>query len=54
VEPSRSQGTGGSGLGLAIVRQLAQANAWTVTLENRPDGGLAAWLLVPVARQEAS
>jgi two-component system osmolarity sensor histidine kinase EnvZ len=54
VEPSRSQGTGGSGLGLAVVRQLAQANGWAVTLENRPDGGLAAWVLVQAARQEAS
>ena len=48
VEASRSPGTGGSGLGLAIVRQLAQANGWTVTLENRTGGGLAAWVTVPV------
>ena len=46
VEPSRNPGTGGAGLGLAIVRQLAQANGWTVTLENRPGGGLAAWVQV--------
>ena len=49
VEPSRSPGTGGSGLGLAIVQQLAQANGWTVTLENRAGGGLAAWLKLPAA-----
>ncbi len=47
VEASRSPGTGGSGLGLAIVRQLAQANGWSVELENRTDGGLAAWVTVP-------
>jgi two-component system osmolarity sensor histidine kinase EnvZ len=47
VESSRSRGTGGSGLGLAIVRQLAQSNGWTVSLENRPDGGLAAWVTLP-------
>jgi two-component system osmolarity sensor histidine kinase EnvZ len=47
VEPSRSPGTGGSGLGLAIVRQLAQANGWSVELENRDDGGLAAWVTLP-------
>lgn len=47
VEASRSPGTGGSGLGLAIVRQLAQANGWSVGLENRADGGLAAWVVVP-------
>jgi two-component system osmolarity sensor histidine kinase EnvZ len=34
-------------LGLAIVRQLAQANGWTVTLENRVGGGLAAWVTLP-------
>jgi len=49
VEGSRSVETGGSGLGLAIVRQLAQANDWQVKLENREGGGLAAWLLLPLA-----
>jgi two-component system, OmpR family, osmolarity sensor histidine kinase EnvZ len=47
VEASRSPGTGGAGLGLAIVRQLAQSNGWTVSLENRPGGGLAAWVTLP-------
>jgi len=49
VDASRSPGTGGSGLGLAIVRQLAQANGWSVDLENRADGGLAAWVTLPGA-----
>lgn len=44
LEPSRSPTTGGSGLGLAIVRQLADAHGWTVQLQPRPGGGLAAWL----------
>jgi two-component system osmolarity sensor histidine kinase EnvZ len=44
VDVSRNRATGGSGLGLAIVSQLAQANGWRVVLENRADGGLAAWL----------
>ncbi|MEW5770172.1 MAG: ATP-binding protein [Pseudomonadota bacterium] len=47
VEASRSAATGGTGLGLAIVRQLAQANGWRVSLENREGGGLAAWLEIP-------
>lgn len=47
VDASRDPATGGTGLGLAIVRQLAQANGWRVWLENRPDGGLAAWVQVP-------
>jgi two-component system osmolarity sensor histidine kinase EnvZ len=54
VEPSRNPGTGGAGLGLAIVRQLAQANGWTVTLENRPSGGLAAWVVVQAAEASES
>ena len=49
VETSRSPTTGGSGLGLAIVRQLAQANGMQVWLENRRDGGLAAWVGLPAA-----
>jgi two-component system, OmpR family, osmolarity sensor histidine kinase EnvZ len=49
VEASRSPGTGGAGLGLAIVRQLAQANGWSVALENRDGGGIAAWVTVPQA-----
>jgi two-component system osmolarity sensor histidine kinase EnvZ len=44
LEASRSVSTGGSGLGLAIVRQLAAAQGWTVSLADRPGGGLAVWL----------
>ena len=46
VEQSRSPVTGGTGLGLAIVRQLAMAQGWRVWLENRPEGGLAAFLRI--------
>lgn len=42
LDPSRSSRTGGSGLGLAIVRQIAQANNWSVTLDPRPGGGTVA------------
>lgn len=44
LDDSRSPQTGGAGLGLAIVRELAKANGWQVRLENRKDGGLAAWI----------
>jgi len=44
LEASRSPSTGGSGLGLAIVRELARANGWQVTLEQRAGGGLEAWI----------
>ncbi len=47
VEDSRAQATGGTGLGLAIVRQLAEINGWTVTLKNRPSGGIEATLEIP-------
>jgi two-component system osmolarity sensor histidine kinase EnvZ len=48
VDVSRNPATGGTGLGLAIVRQLAQANGWRVVLENRPQGGLAARVTLPI------
>jgi len=51
LEPSRSSRTGGSGLGLAIVRQLANANAWSVTLAERPGGGTIAGIRIPSSRQ---
>lgn len=44
LEPSRCAATGGTGLGLAIARQLADANGWQLTLENRDGGGLCATL----------
>lgn len=47
VDASRNPATGGTGLGLAIVRQLAQANGWHVSLENRAQGGLTARLTLP-------
>lgn len=53
VEASRSPSTGGAGLGLAIVQQLAQANGWRVWLENRPEGGLAAWVSLPVVPESS-
>jgi signal transduction histidine kinase len=44
LETSRNRHTGGTGLGLAIARQLARAMNATLTLANRPEGGLAATL----------
>jgi len=48
LDPSRSSGTGGSGLGLAIVRQIAQTNGWSVTLDARPGGGTIARVKLPL------
>ena len=37
----------GSGLGLAIVRDLAEAYGGTIALDESPDGGLRARLILP-------
>jgi signal transduction histidine kinase len=47
LEPSRSSQTGGLGLGLAIARSIAKAHGGTLTLANRPGGGLRAELRLP-------
>ena len=49
LETSRNRSSGGTGLGLAIARQLAQAIDATLTLGNRPEGGLAACLTLPLS-----
>lgn len=46
LESSRNRDTGGTGLGLAIARQLALTLGGTLTLHNRPDGGLEARLML--------
>jgi signal transduction histidine kinase len=49
VESSRNRETGGTGLGLAIAQQLAAGLGGSLALSNRPDGGLAAHVLLPAA-----
>ena len=49
IETSRNRSSGGTGLGLAIARQLAHAIDATLTLGNRPEGGLAASLTLPLS-----
>ena len=44
LESSRSRDSGGTGLGLSIARDIAQAHGGTLTLRNRPQGGLTAEL----------
>lgn len=47
LEGSRSRDTGGVGLGLYIARELALRHGGSITLLNRPEGGLRAELRVP-------
>ena len=42
LEPSRNRQTGGYGLGLHIARELLEAQGASLTLANRPGGGLRA------------
>lgn len=48
-ERSRNRETGGAGLGLSVARQAARAGGGDVILINRPEGGLAAVLTLPLA-----
>lgn len=47
LEASRSRATGGTGLGLGIARSIAQLHGGTLSLHNRPEGGLEARLVLP-------
>ena len=48
LEVSRNRETGGTGLGLPIARNILRAHGGDVVLRNRPEGGLAAVVTLPV------
>jgi two-component system OmpR family sensor kinase len=48
VEASRNRDTGGIGLGLAAVRTIVLDHGGTVSLRNRPTGGLRATVSLPL------
>ncbi|WP_143735182.1 ATP-binding protein [Methylocaldum sp. 14B] len=50
LETSRSRETGGTGLGLPIAANLLGAQGGTLSLHNRPQGGLEARVRLPVFR----
>jgi signal transduction histidine kinase len=47
LEGSRNRNTGGTGLGLTIARRVVETEGGTLTLANRPDGGLRAEIRLP-------
>ncbi len=47
LEGSRNVETGGLGLGLPIARMMVQKHGGTITLRNRPEGGLLATIALP-------
>jgi signal transduction histidine kinase len=49
VEGSRNRVTGGTGLGLHIARDLVLRQGGTLTLSNRPEGGLRAEVTLPAS-----
>jgi signal transduction histidine kinase len=48
-ERSRSRQTGGTGLGLTIAKEIIQMHQGTLTLTNRPEGGLCVEINLPKA-----
>lgn len=48
LEGSRNKDTGGIGLGLAIALSISQNHGGTLTLANRPEGGLRATIRLPL------
>lgn len=49
VESSRSRHTGGAGLGLYIARDLVSRQGGSISLANRPEGGLRVLVVLPAA-----
>ena len=47
LEPSRGRHSGGAGLGLSIVKALVESNRGTMTITNRPAGGLTVEVRLP-------
>ncbi|MGE4324261.1 MAG: ATP-binding protein, partial [Sphingobium sp.] len=53
-DSSRNRETGGSGLGLTIAQRLAGRLDGTISLVNRPEGGLAVTITLPMQEDQCS
>jgi signal transduction histidine kinase len=51
VDKSRNRATGGVGLGLTVAQAIVQGHGGEIILRNRPEGGLEARIVLPVAAQ---
>jgi signal transduction histidine kinase len=49
VDKSRNRFTGGVGLGLTVAQAIVQGHGGEIILKNRPEGGLEARIVLPVA-----
>jgi signal transduction histidine kinase len=49
LDESRSRDTGGVGLGLAIAQSVVETHGGSLTLSNRPEGGLRATIALPLS-----
>jgi signal transduction histidine kinase len=54
VDKSRNRSTGGVGLGLTVAQAIVQGHGGEITLKNRPEGGLEARIVLPVAAHALS
>jgi signal transduction histidine kinase len=52
LDLSRNRDSGGAGLGLTIVRQIVESRHGTVTIEDRPGGGLRLRVRLPRAAEQ--
>jgi signal transduction histidine kinase len=53
IDGSRSRTSGGVGLGLTVAQAIVQGHGGEIILQNRPEGGLEARIVLPVLRAPA-